>query len=94
MNTIDIDQFLSNSDLFDHKFLQNIKILYKHAGKCDNQQQFKYIIESAMIYTTEVFTDNSPRSPITPTPVKKPSARKSLCIFTNVLDAKNKASNH
>ena len=31
---------------------------------------------------------------MTPTPVKKPSARKSLCIFTNILDAKNKTTTH
>ena len=70
VNTIGIDQSLRNNALFEHKCLPNIKKLFKYAGKCDNQQQFKYIIESAMIYTTEVFTDNSPRSPITPTPVK------------------------
>ena len=29
---------------------------------------------------------------MTPTPVKKPSARKSLCIFTNILDVKKKTS--
>ena len=27
---------------------------------------------------------------MTPTPVKKPSARKSLCLFTNILDVKKK----
>ena len=43
-----------------------------------------------MISTPEGFTNNSPRYPITPTPVKKPSARKSLCLFTNILDVKKK----
>ena len=43
-----------------------------------------------MVSTTEVFTGNSPRSPMTPTPVKKPSARKSLCLFTNILYVKKK----
>ena len=43
-----------------------------------------------MVYTHEGFTDNSPRSPMTPTTVKKPSAKKSLCLFTNILDAKKK----
>ena len=33
-------------------------------------------------------TDNSPNVHMTPTPVKKPSARKSLCLFTNILDVK------
>ena len=42
-----------------------------------------------MVPTPELFTNNSPRYLTTPTPVKKPSARKSLCLFTNILDVKN-----
>ena len=45
-----------------------------------------------MVYTPEGFTDNSPKSPMTPTPFKKPSARKSLC--RNILDVKKKAATH
>ena len=45
-----------------------------------------------MISTTEGFTDNGPRSSMKPTLDKKPSARKSLCLFTNILDVKNKTS--
>ena len=45
-----------------------------------------------MVSTPEGFTDNSPRSPMTPTLSKKPSARKSLCLFTNILDVKNKTA--
>ena len=55
----------------------------KKAGKCDGQQKFKDILEADMVSTPEVFTDNSPISPMKPTPVKKPSAQKSLCMFTN-----------
>ena len=62
--------------------------LYKQAGKCDYQQQFKYILEADMVYTPEGFTYNSPIYPRTSTPVKKPSARKSLCMFINVLEVK------
>ena len=43
-----------------------------------------------MVSTPEEFTDNSPRYPMTPTPVNKKSARKSLFIFTNILDVKKK----
>ena len=43
-----------------------------------------------MVYTPEVFNNSSPRSPMTLTPVKKPSARKSLCLFINILDVKKK----
>ena len=90
MKTIGIDQLLSHGALFEHTCLQNIKILYKCDGKCDDQQQFKYILEVAMVYTSEGFNNSSPRSPMILTPVKKPSARKSLCLFTNILDAKKK----
>ena len=78
-----------NIALFEHRYLKNINKLYQYAGKCDDQKQFKDIIEASMVYNPEVFTNNSPRDPMTPTPVKKPSARKSLCILTNILDVKN-----
>ena len=45
-----------------------------------------------MVSNPEGFTNNSPISPMTSTPVKKPSARKLLCLFTNILDAKKKTS--
>ena len=47
---------------------------YKQAGKFDDQQQFKDIIEAAMVSTTEGFIDNIPISPMTSSPVKKSSA--------------------
>ena len=88
VKTIGIDQLLSNNDMFEQKCLQNIKELYKHAGKCDNQQKIKDILEAAIVSTTEGFTNNTPIYPMTPTSPNKPSARKSLCLFTNILDAK------
>ena len=45
-----------------------------------------------MFYTPEGLTNNSPRSPMTPTPVNKPSDRKYLCLFTNILDVKKKTA--
>ena len=90
MKTIGIDQSLSNSALFEHICIKNINKLYQHAGKCENHQQFKYIIEAAMVSTTELFSNNSAISPTTPTSVKKLSARKSLCLFTNMFDVKKK----
>ena len=45
-----------------------------------------------MVYTPEGFTNNIPISPMTSTPVKKPSARKPLCLFTNILDMKKKTA--
>ena len=45
-----------------------------------------------MFYTPEVFINNSPISPMTSTPFKKPHARKSLCLFTNIFDVKKTAT--
>ena len=45
-----------------------------------------------MVSTPKGFTDNIPISPMISTPVKKPTARKSLCLFTNILDVKNKTA--
>ena len=77
---------------FEHRCLQDIKKFYKHAGKCDNQQQFKDILEANMVYNPEVLTNSSPIYPMTPIPVKKSSAIKSLCLFTNILYVKKKTS--
>ena len=64
--------------------------LCKQADKCDDKQQFKDILEAAKFYTPEGFTKNSPISSMKQTPVKKPSAHKSLCMFTNILDVNKK----
>ena len=85
VQTIGIDTSLSNNDIYEHKFLENIKYIYKQSGKCGIQQQFKYIIEADMFSTPELLAVKSPISPMTSTPVKKPSARKSLCMFTNIV---------
>ena len=45
-----------------------------------------------MVSTHEGFVNNSPISPMTSTPIKKPSARKSLCIFTNILYVKKETA--
>ena len=85
VQTIGIDQYLSNTAIYEHKCLENIKQLCKQSGKCDNQQQFKDILKAAMVSTPEGFTNNSLISPMTSTPIKKPSARKSLCLFTKTI---------
>ena len=65
VQTISIYKSLSNNAIYEHKYLENIETLYKQAGKCDNQQQFKDILEAAMVSTPEWFTDYSPISPMT-----------------------------
>ena len=74
--------------------MNNIKNIYQHAGKCDDQQNLKDIIEAAILSTPEGVTDNRPNVHMTSSPVKKPSARKSLCLFTNILDVQPKTAKH
>ena len=90
VQTIGIDQSLSNNAIFENKCLENIKTLHKQSGKSDNQQQLIDILEAAMVSTPEGFTNNIPISPMKSSPVKKPSAQKSLCMFTNVLEVNKK----
>ena len=85
VHIIGIDQYLSNNVLYEKKSLEIIKNLYKQSGKWNEHKQFKYILDTDMISTTEVFTDEIPIYPMTSTPVKKKSAIKSLCLFTNIL---------
>ena len=49
MNTIGINQSLCNRYYFEHKCLNNIIYIYQHAGKCDNQKNFKDILDSVMV---------------------------------------------
>ena len=70
--------------------MNNVKNIYQHAGRCDDQQNLRDIIDAAILSTPEGVTDNSPNVHITPEPVKKPSSRKSLCLLTNILDVKPK----
>ena len=88
MVTIGIYQWLSNSELYEHRCLERIKKLYKSAGKCDDQQQYKSIIVAAIVSTPYGFTDNSKISPGPYVTVKYNSARKLLRQFTEFLDVK------
>ena len=58
--------------------MNNIKKIYQHAGKCDDQHNIKDIIDAAILSTPEGVTDNSPNVHMASKPIKKPSARKSL----------------
>ena len=55
--------------------MNKIKNIYQHAGKCDNQQNLKYIIDADMVSTPEGVTYYSPNVPMKSTPLKKNSAR-------------------
>ena len=45
--------------------MNNIKKIYQHAGKCDDQQNLKDIIDAAIISTPEGVTDHSPNVHLT-----------------------------
>ena len=49
MKNIGIEQKLCNRFSFEHKYLNNIKKIYHHAGKCDNQQNLKDILDAALV---------------------------------------------
>ena len=56
--------------------MNNIKKIYQHAGKCDDQQNLKDIIDAAILSTPEGVTDNSPNVHLISSLVNKPSAGK------------------
>ena len=60
MQTIGIDQASFARSSFEHRCMNNIKNIYQHAGKCDDQQNLKDIINAAILSTPEGFTDISP----------------------------------
>ena len=76
MKNIGIDQSVRNTDYFEHNFFNNIKNIYQHASKFDDQQNFKDILQAAIVSTLEEITDDSPSLPMIQTTVKKPSAGK------------------
>ena len=75
MVIIGLDQILSNSALYEHIFPENTRKIYKLAGKCDDQQQNKTIIEAAMVSNTERFTFISSMSYDPSMPVKQNNTR-------------------
>ena len=45
--------------------MNNIKKIYQHAGKCDDQQNLKDVIDDAILYTPQGVIDESPNVPMT-----------------------------
>ena len=88
MKTIGIDLSSFGRSYFEHRCVNNIKKIYQHAGKWDDQQNLKDILEDALLSNPEGFTDNSPNVHMKSKPGKKQSARKSLGLFTNILAVK------
>ena len=88
MKNIGIDQSSFARSSFEHRCMNNIKKIYQHAGKCDDQKNLNDIIHAAILSTPEGVTHNSHNVHMTSTPVNKPNARKLLSLFTNILDVK------
>ena len=70
MKTIGIDQSLCNRSTFEHEVLNNIKRIYQHSGKCDDQKNLEDDIYASMVSTPEEITDDSTSLPITQTTFK------------------------
>ena len=87
MNNINIDKSVRNRASFEHKFLNNMKNIYQHAGKCADPQK-NDILGDTMVSTPEEITYYSPILPMNQTKIKKTSARKSLRLFTNIFGVK------
>ena len=49
MKTIGIDQSSFTRSSFEHIYMNNTKQIYQHAGKCDDQQNLKNIIDAAIL---------------------------------------------
>ena len=49
MNTIGIDQSSFARSSFENRSMKNIKKIYQHAGKCDDQKNLKDIIDAAIL---------------------------------------------
>ena len=70
MDTIAIDQSSFTRSSFEHRCMNNIKKIYQHSSKCDNQQNLKYIIDAAILSNPEGVTNNSTNVRMTSIPVK------------------------
>ena len=92
MVVIMVHQSLSNSALYEHRCLENINKLCRTTCECEYQQQYKSMIEKAMVSTSEVCTNNIPMTPNPFVSTRNPSAQKQLCQFTETLNSKHKTS--
>ena len=83
MKTIGIEQSSFARSSFDHRSMNYIKKIYQHAVKCNDQQNLKDIIDSAILSTPEGVTDNSPNVHMTSTPVKK-QLLGNHCVYSQI----------
>ena len=69
--------------------MENTKKLYKTADKWNDKQQYKAILEVAMVSTPEGCNTNSTMSPNQSESTKNPNARKNLRQFSETMDVKH-----
>ena len=62
--------------------MNNIKKIYEHAGKCDDQKNIKDIIDAAILCTPEGVTDNSPNVHMASKPVFKKKVLGNHCVYS------------
>ena len=65
---------------------------YKTTGKCEDQQNYKAMIEASLVSTSEGCTKNTLMAPNPHVSTKKPSAIKLLHQFTETLDFRHKTA--
>ena len=58
MKTIGIDQSSITRSSFEHRCMNNVKKIYQHEGKCDDQKNLKDILEVDILSTPEGFSYN------------------------------------
>ena len=75
--------------MYGHRYLENIKKLYITAGKYDDKQKYKAMIEALMVSKPEGCTNNIPTTPNPYLLTKNPSVRKLLPQFTETLNVKH-----
>ena len=51
--------------------MNNIKNIYQHAVKCDDQRNLNDILEAALLSTTDLLTDNIPNVHMTSSSLHK-----------------------
>ena len=78
------------SAMYEHRFLENIKNIYKSSGKCENQQKYEAILEAAIVSNSEGCTDNILMIPRQYDPTKQPSTIKLLRQISEAWYVKHK----
>ena len=63
MVAIEVDQLLSNCELYEHRCMENTNKLYKTVVKCDNKQQYMDVLVEEMLSTPEGCNVNSTMTP-------------------------------